>query len=229
MSHTSKDIVKNISIDCVVFGFENSKLNMLLVKRKRNPEKGEWALPGGFILKSETLDSAAIRVLEETSNVRNIYLEQVQTFSEVDRFPERRVVTTSYFALINPDKHSIKPGVDTTDVKWFPIADIPHMPFDHAKIFSYALSSLQKRVRYKPIGFELLPRKFTLTQLQSLYETILNVSLDKRNFRKKILGTKLLVQLDEFQKGVAHRAPRLFQFDNKNYKRLKKDGINFQL
>ena len=113
MSHKSKDIVKNISIDCVVFGFENSKLNMLLVKRKRNPEKGEWALPGGFILKSETLDSAAIRVLEETSNVSNIYLEQVQTFGEVDRFPDRRVVTTTYFALINPDKHSINPGVDT--------------------------------------------------------------------------------------------------------------------
>lgn len=229
MSHTSKDIIKNISIDCVVFGFENNKLNILLVKRKRKPEKGEWALPGGFILKSETLDSAAIRVLEETSNVRNIYLEQVQSFSEVDRFPDRRVVTISYFALINPDKHSIKPGVDTTDVKWFSITDIPHMPFDHPKIFSYALASLQKRVRYKPIGFELLPKKFTLTQLQTLYESILNVSLDKRNFRKKILGTKLLVQLDEFQKGVAHRAPRLFRFDNKNYKRLKRVGINFEI
>lgn len=229
MSHTSKDIIKNISIDCVVFGFENNTINILLVKRKRKPEKGEWALPGGFILKNETLDSSALRVLEETSNVSNIYLEQVQAFSEVDRFPGRRVVTISYFALINPDKHSIKPGIDTTDVQWFPIADIPHMPFDHPKILSCALSSLQKRVRYKPIGFELLPKKFTLTQLQTLYESILNIKLDKRNFRKKIVGTKLIVELDEFQQGVAHRAPRLFRFDNKNYKRLKKVGINFEI
>lgn len=229
MSHTAKNMIKNISIDCVVFGFENETLNVLLIKRKRSPEKDSWALPGGFILRDETLDVAAIRILEETSNVKNIYLEQVHTFSAVDRFPNRRVVTTSYFALIDPDKHSIKPGIDTTDVKWFDINKLPYLPFDHATIFEFALNSLRKSVRYKPIGFELLPKKFTLTQLQILYESILDVKLDKRNFRKKILGTKLLIQLDEYQEGVAHRAPRLFRFDSKNYDKLKKMGINFEL
>lgn len=229
MSHTAKNIIKNVSVDCVVFGFNESELNILLIKRKRDPEKGSWALPGGFILDSETLDDAAIRILEETSNVKNIYLEQVHTFSDTERFPTRRVVTTSYFALIDPEKHSLKAGIDTTDVKWFPVKEVPALPFDHSTIFGSALDKLKSSVRYKPIGFELLPKKFTLTQLQMLYESILDVKLDKRNFRKKILSTKLCIQLNERQTGVAHRAPYLYKFDLKTYKKLKKKGINFEI
>ena len=199
MSHASNLIIKNISIDCVVIGFENNNLEVLLIKRKRNPEKGSWALPGGFVLKSETLDEAAVRILEETSNVKNIYLEQVHTFSEIDRFPTRRVITVNYFALINPEKHFLKPGVDTTDVLWKKVNEKEKLPFDHDRILMKSLNQLKQRIRYKPIGFELLPKKFSLTQLQSLYECILNEKLDKRNFRKKILSLNMLIPLEEHQ------------------------------
>lgn len=229
MSHASNLIIKNISIDCVVFGFENNNLEVLLIKRKRNPEKGSWALPGGFVLKSETLDEAAVRILEETSNVKNIYLEQVHTFSEIDRFPTRRVITVNYFALINPEKHFLKPGVDTTDVLWKKVNEKEKLPFDHDRILMKSLNQLKQRIRYKPIGFELLPKKFSLTQLQSLYECILNEKLDKRNFRKKILSLNMLIPLEEHQKGVSHRAARLYRFDSKAYKMLKKKGFDFQL
>ena len=229
MSHTEKDIIQNLSIDCVVFGFENSRMEVLLIKRKREPEKDKWALPGGFILKNESLDSAAVRILEETSNVKNIYLEQVHTFGEVDRYPTRRVITIAYYALIDPDKHSLKPGIDTTDVQWFPINNLPETPFDHKTILNTALDKLRKQVRTEPVGFELLPKKFTLTQLQMLYESILGMKMDKRNFRKKILGLKILIALEEHQKSVAHRAARLYKFDTKRYKTLSEQGFNFEL
>ena len=229
MSHTSKDRIQNLSIDCVVFGFEKQKLEILLIKRKREPQKGHWALPGGFILKNESLDESAVRILDETSNVKNIYLEQVHTFGKVDRYPLRRVITIGYFALINPDTHFLKPGIDTTDVKWFDINELPELVFDHTTIFNFALSQLRQRVRYKPIGFELLPEKFTLTQLQILYEAILGFQMDKRNFRKKILGLKMLEQLDEFQTGVAHRAARLYKFNLNTYNKLKQKGFNFEV
>jgi 8-oxo-dGTP diphosphatase len=225
----SKQIIKNLSIDCVVFGFEKNRLEVLLIKRKGNPEKGSWALPGGFVLKSETLDQAAVRLLEETSNVKNIYLEQVHTFSAIDRFPLRRVISVAFFALINPEKHFLKPGIDTTDVKWFEVKNEIKFPFDHFEIFNKALNQLRQRVRYKPIGFELLPEKFSLTQLQNLYECILGEQLDKRNFRKRILALKMLIPLDVFQKDVAHRAARLYKFDFKTYEILKNKGFNFQL
>ena len=229
MSHTSKDIVQNLSVDSVVFGFENNNLEVLLIKRKRNPNKDSWALPGGFVLKSETLDEAAVRILEETSNVKNIYLEQVHTFSKIDRFPLRRVISVAYFALIDPEKHSLKPGLDTTDAKWFNVNDRIEFPFDHAEIFKKALKQLKQRVRTKPIGFELLPKKFSLTQLQNLYECILGEKLDKRNFRKRILGYKMLIALNDYQKDVAHRAARLYKFDSNAYQKLRNNGFNFQL
>ena len=229
MSHTSKDIVKNLSVDSVVFGFKNNQLEVLLIKRKRNPSKDSWALPGGFVLKSETLDEAAVRILEETSNVKNIYLEQVHTFSKIDRFPLRRVISVAYFALVDPEKHSVKPGFDTTDVKWLNVNDKIDLPFDHAEIFQKALKQLKQRVRTKPIGFELLPKKFSLTQLQNLYECILEEKLDKRNFRKRILGYNMLIALNDYQKDVAHRAARLYKFDSDAYQKLRNNGFNFQL
>lgn len=229
MSHKTTDIIKNLSINCVVFGFEKGILEVLLIKRKNNPEKGSWALPGGFVLKNEDINEAAVRILDETSSVKNIYLEQVQTFGNVDRFPSRRVISIAYFALINPERHSLKPGTDTTDVRWFPINSIPQMPFDHNNIFESALVKLRNSARYKPIGFELLPKKFTLTQFQNLYECIMDQKLDKRNFRKKLLSMNLLHKLDEQQQGVPHRAAQLFQFDVKIYNKLKKNGFSFEL
>ena len=142
------------------------------------------------MLKTEALDEAAVRILEETSNVKNIYLEQVHTFSAISRFPLRRVISVAYFALINPEKHFLKPGIDTTDVNWYDINEEINFPFDHAEIFAKALNQLRQRVKSKPIGFELLPEKFSLTQLQNLYECILGEPLDKRNFRKRILALK---------------------------------------
>lgn len=229
LTESSKEIIKNLSIDCVVFGFENNRLEVLLVKRKINPEKGSWALPGGFVLKTETLDQAAVRILEETSNVKNIYLEQVHTFSKIDRFPLRRVISVAYFALINPEKHYLKPGTETTDVNWFNINDSLNLPFDHQEILVKSLNLLRQKVRYKPIGFELLPEKFSLTQLQNLYECILGENLDKRNFRKRIMALKMLTQLNDFQKGVSHRAARLYRFNSKAYNDLKNKGFTFQL
>lgn len=227
MSHTNKNIIENLSIDCVVLGFKEGHLEVLLIKRKREPQKNNWALPGGFILKDENLDNAAIRILEETSSATNIYLEQVHAFGKIDRFPLRRVITIAYLALVNPDKHSLKPGIDTTDVNWIPLNKIKDLPFDHKEILDTALEKLRISLKYKPIGIELLPKKFTLTQLQILYESILGVKLDKRNFRKKILSADILIQLDEYQKDVAHRAARLYKFNAKNYKKFKKSGINF--
>lgn len=229
MSHDTKLIIKNLSVDCVVFGFENNNLELLLIKRKRSPEKGSWALPGGFTLTSETLDQAAVRILEETSNVKNIYLEQVHTFSDIDRFPKRRVITVAYFALINPEKHYIKPGTDTMDVKWYNVNDKINLPFDHYDIFQKAMNQLKRRVRTEPIGFELLPKKFSLTQMQNLYECILGEKLDKRNFRKRILRNKMLIALNEYQTDVAHRAARLYKFDIKAYQKLRNKGFTFQL
>ncbi len=229
MSHTAKNLISNLSVDCVVFGFRNNRLEVLLIKRKRNPIKERWALPGGFILADETLDDAAIRILEETSNVKNIYLEQVHTFGAVNRFPARRVVTVAYFALIDPEKHSLKPGIDTTDAQWFNVTETKGMPFDHDDILNKALIQLRQSVRFKPIGFELLPIKFTLTHLQTLYESIIGMHLDKRNFRKKILKTGLLIPLEEFQKGVSHRAAQLYKFDLHKYKKLVKNDYSFQI
>jgi len=229
MSHISKNILKNISIDCVVFGFQKDKFEVILIKRKRNPEKNKWALPGGFVLKNETIEQAAQRILKETSNVKNIYLEEVHSFSEVNRFPLRRVITIAYFALINPEKHLIRPGIDTSDVRWVNIEEVKKLPFDHNKIFTSSLNQLRKRIRLEPIGFELLPQKFSLTELQNLYEIILNEKLDKRNFRKKILSQGLLIELNEYQKEVAHRAAKLYKFNSNAYAKLKKRGFTFQL
>jgi 8-oxo-dGTP diphosphatase len=213
----------------VVFGFKNNQLEILLVKRKRRPAKGAWALPGGFILDSESLDESAIRILEETSNVKDIYMEQVQAFGEINRFPLQRVITIAYFALINPERHFLKPGIDTTAVKWIPVNDRSPLPFDHEEILFLTLKRLRQKIRYKPIGFELLPDKFTLTQLQILYESILDIRLDKRNFRRKILSFNMLEPLDEFQKGVSHRAARLFKFNILAYNKLEKSDFNFEL
>lgn len=229
MSHTAKNIVPNLSIDCVVFGFENHRLEILLIKRKLDPEKATWALPGGFIVNTESLDEAAVRILKETSNIKNIYLEQVHAFGDVNRYPGRRVITISYFALIDPEKHSLKPGIDTTDVKWFKVEEKPELPFDHEDIYNKALKQLRQSLKIKPIGFELLPNKFTLTQLQNLYESILGETLDKRNFRKKILSTDLLIPLEEYQQGVSHRAARLYRFDVRKYNKLKRNGYIFEI
>ena len=229
MSHQLERIINNISIDCVIFGFDDGVLKVLLVKRAIEPSKSEWALPGGFILKNEELNHAAERILNETSGVRNIFMEQLSVFGDVNRYPNGRVFTIGYYALVSPDKYTLSPGIDTSEVKWFRLSEINNLPFDHNNIIVASLDRLREKVRYHPIGFELLPNKFTLPKLQSLYESILDVKLDKRNFRKKLLKMNLLIKLDEKEKDNLRRAAYLYKFDKKSYNKLIKDGFSFQL
>jgi 8-oxo-dGTP diphosphatase len=229
MSHILKEVIKNISIDCVVFGFEQSVLEILLIKRAANPHKGNWALPGGFIKKEELVEDAAKRILKVTTGVSDIYLEEVAVFDQTDRFPLWRVFTIGHFALISPEHYKLTTGIDSTDVKWFEVSKLPELHFDHKHIIEVALRKLRSSVRYKPIGFELLPEKFTLPQLQTLYEVILGKKLDKRNFRKKIMKMDLLKRLKEKDQNNIRRAAYLYRFDKHNYNKLKENGFIFEL
>jgi 8-oxo-dGTP diphosphatase len=217
-----------ITVDCVVFGLDDEGLKVLLIQRDLEPFKGKWALPGGFV-RDETLDQAAQRELQEETGVTDVYLEQLYTFGEIDRDPRERIVTVAYYALVKLSDHRIKATTDARNAAWFAVADMPALAFDHEKILQAARKRLKGKVRYQPIGFELLPSKFTLSQLQRLYEKILERPLDKRNFRKKITGMDLLIELDEIEQDVAHRAARLYSFDEKKYQRLAQKGFNFEI
>src|SRR5512140_1471953 len=218
-----------VTVDCVVFGMDEGDLKVLLIKRGLEPFLGKWALPGGFVRMEESLDDAARRELEEEAGIRPSHLEQLYTFGEPGRDPRGRVVTVAYFALVKLSDHRVHASTDAREAAWFSVWDAPKLAFDHAEILGTALKRLKGKVRYQPIGFELLPPKFTLTQLQRLYEIILERELDKRNFRKKILSMDLLEELDEVEQDVSHRAARLYRFDHKKYKQLEKAGFNFEL
>lgn len=219
-----------LTVDCVVFGLdEQNSLKVLLIRRNLPPFKGEWALPGGFVRQDETLEQSARRELGEETGVRDIFLEQLYTFGAVARDPRDRVITVAYYALVNLTEHHITATTDADEAKWFPIDALPSLAFDHLHIFQQALQRLKGKLRYEPIGFELLPQKFPLSQLQHLYETVLGKPLDKRNFRKKILKMGLLTALDEWQTDVAHRAARLYAFNPEQYQELKQQGFNFEI
>lgn len=219
----------SVTVDCVVFGLDEEDLKIILIERDMEPFKGRWALPGGFVHIDESLEAAAIRELQEETGVENVYLEQLYTFGDVDRDPRDRVISVAYYALVNLSDHKIKAATDARSAAWFSVDDVPKLAFDHNKIFGIALKRIRGKVRYEPIGFELLPDKFTLTQLQGMYEKILEQDIDKRNFRKKILGMELLKELDEVQMDVAHRAARLYKFDERKYRQLKDKGFNFEI
>lgn len=229
MSYVYKYPRPSLTVDCVVFGLNDADLKVLLIQRDIPPFRGEWALPGGFVHLDESLEAAALRELQEETGVEKIFLEQLYTFGAIDRDPRERVVTVAYYALINLNEYSLKATTDARNAEWFPVAAVPQLAFDHAQILATALTRLKGKVRYEPIGFELLPKKFTLSQLQKLYETILGGPLDKRNFRKKILSMELLIELDEMEKDVPHRAARLYQFDEQKYQQLKAKGFNFEI
>jgi 8-oxo-dGTP diphosphatase len=218
-----------LTVDCVVFGLDEEDLKIILIQRARAPYKGKWALPGGFVQIDETLEEAAERELREETGIQNVFLEQLYTFGDVKRDPRDRIVSVAYYALVNLRDHEIRAATDARNAAWFSIDDIPSLPFDHNRIVEIALKRLRGKVRYEPIGFELLPEKFTLTQLQRMYEKILEQAIDKRNFRKKILGMGLLEETDEVQMDVAHRAARLYRFDEMKYLQLKEKGFNFEV
>ena len=218
-----------LTVDCVVFGLDDSELKVLLIERALEPFKGKWALPGGFVRVDETIDEAARRELAEEAGLKDVFLEQLYTFGEVNRDPRERVVSVAYYSLVKLAAHATKAATDAADAQWFPMSKVPKLAFDHADILVTALARLKGKVRYQPIGFELLPPKFTLSQLQHLYEAVLETGLDKRNFRKKVLGFGLLVPLKETQMTGRHRPAQLFSFDADKYEKLKRKGFNFEL
>jgi 8-oxo-dGTP diphosphatase len=225
----SDEIIDALSIDCIIFGFKNAELSVLLVKHGQGVTKGQWALPGGWMTYNESLRAAAYRILIAQTAAENIFLEQFKTFGEVDRFPNKRVITVCYYALANIESVKLHAGPSVSEVAWFNIRNIPKMAFDHKKILDNCFIHLQHKVQHEPIGFNLLPKKFTLLQLQELYEAILNQKLDKPNFRRKLMKMNLLVACNEKQKAVSHRAAELYRFDKKIYDRLIEKGFSFEI
>jgi len=229
MTPINQTILNEISIDCIIFGFNNGILEVLLVKHAIGNSIGEWGLPGGFINEKEGIDAAAHRLLLELTGLDNIFLEQIKAFGEPNRIPFGRVITIGYYALINREEYDVKAGLTVFEAKWYKMDAVPKLIYDHNDILDFGLKKLQTRILNAPIGFNLLPEKFTLLQLMQLYEEILGKELDKSNFRRKILKMKLLVALDEKQQDVSHRAAQLYQFDSKIYAKLSQKGFNFEL
>ena len=217
------------TVDNVIFGFDEGDLKMLLIKRGEAPFMENWALPGYFVHPHEDLDTAAERILEELTGIRDVFLEQVKTFGAVNRHPFGRVITVAYFSLVKISNYQLQPASIALKAKWHSISSVENLPFDHDAILESCFERLKQLVRIRPVGFELLPPKFTLTELQHLYEAILETELDKRNFRKKILSMDLLIDLDEMQEGVAHRPARLYKFDRDKYEEFKAEGFHFEL
>ncbi|MCR4033205.1 MULTISPECIES: NUDIX hydrolase [Flavobacterium] len=224
----TKPAVDGITIDCVFFGFNKESLEVLLVQHAQGESKGKWGLLGGWLQLEESADDAAQRILYELTGLEDIYLEQLKAFTNPKRVLERRVVTIGYYTLVNREDYNIKASLKVFEAKWYKINEIPDLIFDHNEILDFSLLQLRNRVRQAPIGFNLLPEKFTLLQLMHLYEEILGIELDKSNFRRKILHMKLLTELDEKQKDVSHRAAKLYKFDAEMYKKLTEKGFNFE-
>ena len=217
------------TVDNVIFGFDEGDLKVLLIKRGEAPFEEKWALPGYFVYLSEDLNAAAKRVSEELTGLKNVFLEQVKTFGRPDRHPFGRVITVAYFSLIRISNYSIQAASIAQQASWHSVSKISELAFDHKEILDACFERLKLMVKNRPVGFELLPPKFTLTELQHLYEAILETELDKRNFRKKILSMNLLIDLDETQEGVAHRPARLYKFDKEKYEKFLAEGFSFEL
>ncbi len=218
-----------LSVDCVVFGYHEERVRVLLIERNAEPYKGSWALPGDLVSPEEDLRISASTILTKLTGLKNIFMEQFFTFGSVNRHPAGRVVTVGYYSLVKSDNYKPVASSWARQTKWFDIDDLPELAFDHERILDKGVRTLQRRVRYRPVGFELLPNKFTLLELHALYEALLGVKFDKPNFRKKILSMDLLVQLDEVQENVSHRPAKLFSFDEKRYKELRKEGFAFDI
>jgi hypothetical protein len=222
------EVMSSITIDCCVFSFEKGNLEVLLVQHGQGISKGKWGLPGGWIKKEEDIDVAADRLLSELTGVKDIYLEQVRTFGKPERYPLGRVITVGYYALINREDFDVKAGFTASEAKWYKVKAIPDLIYDHNEILQASLNRLRGKVKRAPIGFNLLPEKFTLLQLMQLYTEILDVEMDKSNFRRKFLKMKLLQDVGDKQKGVSHRAAKLYRFDEEIYKDLTNKGFNFE-
>lgn len=215
-----------VTTDCVIFGFDGSELQVLLIERGIEPFKGKWAFPGGFLNMDETAGEGALRELKEETGLENAYIEQFNTYSDPGRDPRERVITIAHYALVRIQE--VKGGDDAAKAQWFPIDEVPQLAFDHDKILRDAMRKLRERIHFEPIGFELLPEKFTMRDLQILYESILGVKFDRRNFAKKMMHYELLNQLDETVRPTAKRDALLYSFNKDNYELFKKKGFQLE-
>ena len=221
----------SLTVDAVVFGYEaKDGLSVLLIKRLIEPFKGQWAIPGGFVLEGESLEKAVERELKEETGVEVNYLEQLYTFGQPNRDPRSRIVTVAYYGLIRPSKFELHAATDAADAQWFSIADLPTLAFDHQQIFDLALNRLRGKIAYEPIGFELLDEQFPLPDLHRLYETLYGQKIDRRNFSKKILQLDILEDLNKFQAKIGRGRPsKLYRFRKEKYFALKEKGIVFEV
>ncbi len=227
MSNTQK--IK-VAVDAIVFGYESNQLFVLLIKQKYGKFKGQWVLPGGFVLNNEGLTNAVNRELKEEAGIEVNYLEQLYTFGDdTKRDPRGHTISVAYFALVNPENLNLIPDTDASDAKWFPIDEIEKLPFDHNKIIDKALERLKAKLHYQPIGFDLLNKEFPFSDLEQLYMCILEKKFDRRNFRKKILSLGFLNESNKIQKKGSGRPAKLFSFDRKNYKAMEKQRFHFEI
>ena len=247
-------ILDSVSVDCVIFGFEKSGMRVLLNQidaealKRSLPEQASseqirlmyenhpvftndqtWSLFGGHVPEDQDLDEFAKDLLFQATGLNEVYLQQISSFGSLDRVPYTRVITIGYYALINPEYYDLKQSTLAKSLQWFNLNELPFLCFDHEEIIRQALLKLRQEVMYHPVGFHLLPEKFTLTEIQSLYEVILNKKMDTRNFRKKLAKMELLIDSGEKQQNVAHRAAKLYQFDIQVYEKLKQEGLNFRI
>ena len=214
-----------IAVDVVLLTIQGSTLKVLLVKRQQPPYRGTWALPGGIVGQDESVDTAALRELQEETSIANIYLEQLYTFGDPIRDPRGRVITVAYYALVNWQRFQLKARQRVSEANWFPVKRLPALAFDHQRIVDYALERLRNKINYTTVGFQLLPRQFTLTELQSSYEIIMGQRLDKRNFRRKMLQLGILKGTREFKAHGRQRSARLYAFTEPKVVKLQEKGI----
>lgn len=216
----------SVTTDCVIFGFDGGKLKVLLVERGLEPYKGRWAFPGGFVKMDESCEEGALRELEEETALKGTYVQQFHTYSAPNRDPRERVITVAFFALVRIQE--VEAGDDANKAQWFAIDEVPQLAFDHDVILRDALKRLRERIHFQPIGFELLPEKFTMRQLQNLYEAILDVHFDRGNFSKKMLHFNILTPLDETVRPTPKREAHLYRFNKESYDELKQKGFRLE-
>ncbi len=216
----------SVTTDCVIFGFDGSRLNVLLVERGIEPFKGRWAFPGGFLKMDESAEECALRELYEETGLKAAYIKQFHTFSDPDRDPRERVITIAYYALVRME--DVRGGDDAARAEWFPLDEIPALAFDHNMILHRALTDIRRQIHFEPVGFELLPEKFTIKQLQHLYEAILGVKFDRRNFYNKMRHLGLLEQQEETVFNSPQKEAFLFKFNAEKYAELKQKGFRLE-
>lgn len=219
-----------VAVDAVIFGyFDKQDLQILLIKRKIDPFKGGWALPGGLVLDDENLDDAVKRELYEEAGIKPDFLEQLYTFGNVGRDPRNRVVSVAYLGLVNPSYHELFADSDAEDAQWFSVNKLPSLAFDHKSIIDIALKRLRTKLQYQPIGFNLLNEEFPFSDLENLYRTIIGREIDRRNFRKKIMSYGLLNETEHVKKEGSGRPGKLFTFNQEKYEELEKEGFYFEI